>query len=67
MYLMQIETKDWSKTTHMRRDKRGPLFHDNIIDIRGYTITYWYATNIGAAKYIHQILKDIKGKLTIIQ
>ena len=40
MYLMQMETKDWSKNTHMRQDKKGPLFHDNIIDIRGYTIAY---------------------------
>ena len=72
MYSIQVEIKEicdsntqtkQTKTITVTRYKKGPLYNDERIDPTKSTIIQIYAPNIGASKYIKQILTSIKGEI----
>ena len=72
MYSIQVEIKEicdsntqtkQTKTITVTRYKKGTLYNDERIDPTKSTIIQIYAPNIGASKYIKQILTSIKGEI----
>ena len=72
MYSIQVGIKEscdsntqtkQTKTITVTRYKKGTLYNDERIDPTKSTIVQIYALNIGASKYIKQILTSKKGEI----